>query len=776
MTMRLIKAFLFSFFTLILFSACTAEAGEKSSVETPSIIPLPAVMEFKEGSFNINKETVFVVTNEEERKLAHLLNDRFTDASGFSLETASGAPEDNFIRFKKNSDLKEEAYTLKVGKNSIEIESNSFAGKLYALETLRQLLGLDINNASENKIGNWEVPALYISDYPRYEWRGLMLDVSRHFFEKEYIFETIDRMAMLKLNTLHLHLVDDQGWRIEIKEYPKLTEVGAWRADQEDKHWNARSENQPGTQGSYGGFYTQEEIKEIVAYAEERAVTVVPEIEMPAHVMSAIAAYPELSCHGRPIAVPSGGVWPITDIYCPGKENTFQFLENVLLEVMDLFPSRYIHVGGDEATKTEWEQCPHCKKRMEEEGLENVEELQSYFIKRMENFLSAHDRVLIGWDEILEGGLAPGATVMSWRGIKGGLEASAQGHDVIMSPGTPLYFNHYQGDPDKEPIAQGGYNNLKMVYQFDPVVDSMTTKQKNHVLGAQANLWSEYIPTAAHSEYMLFPRLVALSEILWTPEENKNWVGFVKRLKDMNKRLENLGINYSTTMYDVTASATVDSTNSVIINLENELPDSRIYYSLDGSNPTKGSELYDEPFLIDESSTLKAVVIEDGKAMGDTLVKAFRFHDGLGGKISYEPKYDDRYTGIGNTTLINILRGSKNFHDGQWLGWLNKDVEINLDLQGKKEISKISIGSMTDQGSGIYYPSKVEFFAGSQKNKLQKLGEVDYDFQNHGSVELKDFKVDFNPVPLQYIKVVVHRFDQKKNGGVWTFLDELIVE
>ena len=774
--MRLIQVLYFSFLSFILFSSCTTNSGGVSSTEVPSIIPLPATMEFKEGSFDINDETVIVVTNDEEKKLANLLNERLTTASGFTLKILSNAPEDNFIRFKDHNELEEEAYNLKVNKKSIEIESNSFAGRLYALETLRQLLDLDVQNSSGNKVQNWKVPAIYISDYPRYEWRGLMLDVSRHFFEKEYIFKTIDRMAMLKLNTLHLHLVDDQGWRIEIKEYPKLTEIGGWRVDQENKHWNARTKNQPGDESTYGGFYTQEEIKEIVAYAEENAITVVPEIEMPAHVMSAIAAYRELSCHGKEIAVPSGGVWPITDIYCAGKENTFRFLENVLIEVMDLFPSKYIHVGGDEATKTEWEKCLDCRKRMEEEGLENVEVLQSYFIRRMENFLSSHDRVLIGWDEILEGGLAPGATVMSWRGIKGGWEASSQGHDVIMSPGTPLYFNHYQGDPDKEPIAQGGYNTLEMVYHFDPVVDSMTTAQKNHVLGAQANLWSEYIPTESHSEYMLFPRLIALSEILWTPEEKKDWSGFVNRLKDMNRRLDNLDINYSTTMYDVTASATTDSDNSITISLENELPDSKIFYSLDGSNPDENSQFYKNPFLIDKNTILKAVVIEDGKVMGDTLVKNFRFHKGLGAKISYEPEYDKRYTGIGNKTLINILRGSKNFHDGQWLGWLNKDVEIILDLEEIKEISNISLGSMTDQGSGIYFPSKVEFFAGSQENELQKLGEVVHEFQNRGSVELKDFKLDFNSVQVQYIKVVVHRFNQLKDGGAWTFLDEIIID
>ena len=294
-------------------------------------------------------------------------------------------------------------------------------------------------------------------------------------------------MAMLKMNVLHFHLVDDQGWRIEIKKYPKLTEVGAWRVDQEDKHWDGRYTPAADEKGTYGGFYTQEELKELVAYAATKNIEVIPEIEMPAHVSSAIAAYPELSCHERPIGVPSGGVWPITDIYCAGKENTFQFLENVLTEVMDIFPSKYIHVGGDEATKTNWKACPHCNKRMKVEGLKNAEELQSYFIKRMERFINSKGKKLIGWDEILEGGIAPEATVMSWRGVAGGIEAAKQGHDVIMTPGSHCYFDHYQGPQNEEPLAWGGYTPLSKVYTFDPVVDTMTPAEAKHVLGRQAH-------------------------------------------------------------------------------------------------------------------------------------------------------------------------------------------------------------------------------------------------------------------------------------------------
>ena len=356
-----------------------------------------------------------------------------------------------------------------------------------------------------------------------------MLDLSRHFFDKEYIKEIIDGLAMHKINVLHLHLVDDQGWRIEIKKYPKLTDIGAWRVDQEDTHWKTREDVNPSEKGTYGGFLSQDELKELVAYAELKNIEIIPEIEMPAHVTSAIAAYPELSCFAKPVGVPSGGLWPITDIYCAGKEATFKFLENVLIEVMDIFPSKYIHIGGDEATKTNWKVCPHCKKRMKNEGLHDVEELQSYFVKRMEKFINSKGKKLIGWDEILEGGLAPDATVMSWRGVKGGVAAAKQGHDVIMTPTSHCYFDHYQGPINDEPLAWGGYTPLSKVYKFDPVVDEMTKEEAKYVLGGQANLWSEYIPTKKQSQYMIYPRLAALSETLWSPKELRNWDDFSSR-------------------------------------------------------------------------------------------------------------------------------------------------------------------------------------------------------------------------------------------------------
>ncbi|MEO7282545.1 beta-N-acetylhexosaminidase, partial [Gelidibacter sp.] len=431
---------------IAMMASCQESKAPKVFTESDiAIIPKPVELTLQPGSFQFNKNTQFVISDASQKEVTSVLIDKFKNAAGWNLSVSEQAPKNNFVQFVVDGNLEDEAYKMDVNSDRVLISAKGNAGFLYGLETLRQLLPTAIESSKLVSNESWEIPNLTIKDHPRYRYRGLMLDVSRHFFEIDYLKETIDRLAMLKMNVLHLHLVDDQGWRIEIKKYPKLTEVGAWRVDQEDKHWDGRTETSPDEKGTYGGFYTQEQLKDLVAYAATKNVEIIPEIEMPAHVTSAIASYPELSCHERPVGVPSGGVWPITDIYCAGKDSTFEFLENVLLEVMEIFPSKYIHVGGDEATKTNWAQCPDCKKRMQTEGLTNVEELQSYFIKRMERFISTHDKKLIGWDEILEGGLAPEATVMSWRGVDGGLKAASEGHDVIMTPGSHCYFDHYQG-------------------------------------------------------------------------------------------------------------------------------------------------------------------------------------------------------------------------------------------------------------------------------------------------------------------------------------------
>ena len=764
-------------FLLVLAVGCGEESKTIFTENDINIVPKPLEMKLNQGAFRFTKDTKLVAANDQ-TQVFEVLQNKFVSAAGWNLGVVNTAPSSNFVQLSTDVSLPEEAYNLKVTENQVIIYASGHNGFLYGLETIRQLLPVAIESKNVVSNMNWDIPNVEIKDSPRFKWRGFMLDVSRHFFDKDYVMETIDQLALLKMNTLHLHLVDDQGWRIEIKKYPKLTEVGGFRVDQEDKPWNARPTPELGKETTYGGFYTQEDIKEIVAYAESRGITVVPEIEMPAHVMSAIAAYPELSCFQKPIMVPSGGVWPITEIYCPGKETTFEFLENVLLEVMELFPSRYIHVGGDEATKTNWEKCPDCKKRIQEEGLETVEELQSYFIRRMERFLSSKGRTLLGWDEILEGGLAPGATVMSWRGVKGGLEASEAGHDVVMTPNSHCYFDYYQGDQDAEPLAWGGNLPLGKVYQFDPVVDGMSEEQAKHVLGGQANLWTEYVPTKAQAEYMTYPRLAALAEAVWSSKDNRNWDDFSNRVSSLFQRYGIMGVNYAKSAYQVTTETSVNTENGVIsIALKSEFPQADIRFSLDGSDITSASEKYSAPVDIDRTTNIKAQVFKDGEPVGAIFEKTIKYHKAVGKPVTYINKYHDSYKGAEDLGMVNVVRGSKNFHDGQWQGWLDNDMELVIDLESPTELEKISVGALENQGSGIYFPIQVEVFLSDDGKTFRSAGSVKREYAANNGSELKDFVIEIGKQNARYIKVKATNLGTAPTGGgSWMFIDEVVVE
>jgi hexosaminidase len=512
----------------------------------PAIIPQPVKIESGKGTFTMHPSAEIKFTGGEWAKNeAGFLAEILRPATGFALETEEGTDGAINLVIDTALDMNPEGYLLTVEKKKVILTGCTPAGLSRGIQTIRQLLPPEIESSTVAGGVKWTMPCVSITDFPRFSWRGMHLDVSRHFFDVDFIKRYIDILAMHKMNVFHWHLVDDQGWRIEIKKYPRLTEVGAWRVDREDKPWNSRLPQQPGEKATYGGFYTQEEIKEVVAYASERHINVVPEIEMPAHVGSALAAYPQYSCTGGPFTVPPGSVWPITDIYCAGKDETFAFLEDILTEVMELFPSPYIHIGGDEADKTEWRKCPYCQARIRKEGLKDEAELQSYFVKRMERFISSKGRMLIGWDEILEGGLAPGAAVMSWRGFDGGIEAAKAGHNVVMTPVSHTYFNLYQADPATEPLAYRGIINLEKVYLFEPVPDGLTEDEAKHIIGAQACLWTEMVPDGRTAEYMILPRLTAMSEVLWSATESRNWVDFNIRLIRMMEHFDVMGLNYS---------------------------------------------------------------------------------------------------------------------------------------------------------------------------------------------------------------------------------------
>lgn len=504
--------------------------------QTVSIIPQPSKLTINSSEFILNNDCslLFDKTNMELYNVAGLFNEYLYKYYGFNLANHDNGKSIT-LQISSAIDLGKEGYKLIIDANQINIVSSNPAGIFYGIQSLKQLLPIESGKT------DMAIPALEIEDQPRFSWRGNMLDVGRHFFPVSFLKKYIDILAMYKINVFHWHLTDDQGWRIEIKKYPMLTEISHWREETVVGH--ARDSKVFDGLG-YGGFYTQDQIKDLVQYAAERFITVVPEIEMPGHSCAILAAYPNLGCTGGPYKVQ--GMWGVhKDVFCAGNVETFQFLEDVLDEVCELFQSEFIHVGGDECPKAAWENCPKCQERIQKEGLADEHELQSYFIKRMERYLDSKGRRLIGWDEILEGGLPPKATVMSWRGEKGGIEAAKQNHDVVMSPNSHMYFDYYQAeDKENEPLAIGGYLPLEKVYSYEPLPGELNAEEKKHILGAQANLWTEYIPSTSHAEYMLLPRLCALSEITWSPAELKNFENFQQRLEKHYSLLEMLGFNY----------------------------------------------------------------------------------------------------------------------------------------------------------------------------------------------------------------------------------------
>lgn len=521
--------------------------GAQSSAQAASVVPKPVKLEIGERTFNINGDTRILADTADAgaARTAGYLASVLRPATGFPLSVQALADGETgnaiVLCLLQNADnLGKEGYRLDVTPSSITIAAPSDTGLFYGVQTLRQLMPAEILSATPAQGAEWTVPCVHIEDYPRFAWRGILVDVSRHFMPKEALKEFIDAMALQKMNSLQLHLTDDQGWRIEIRKYPKLTEVGAWREKTVVGHAGRKPWKFDGQR--HGGFYTQDDIRELVAYAAQRHVRIVPEIEMPGHAQAAIASYPELGNTKEQLPVwPGFGI--NKNIFSP-EENTILFLQHVLAEVVDLFPSLYIHVGGDEAVKDQWKKSRVAQERIETLGLEDEDELQSYFIRRMDAFLTERGRRLVGWDEILEGGLAEGATVMSWRGEEGGIKAANAGHDVVMAPNAYTYFDYYQGDKKTEPLAIGGNLPLEKVYSFNPIPGGLEPDKEKHILGAQAQLWTEYIATPEHLEYMAFPRACALAEVVWSPQESRDYGDFRARLAPHLERLDALGVHY----------------------------------------------------------------------------------------------------------------------------------------------------------------------------------------------------------------------------------------
>ncbi|WP_052670932.1 glycoside hydrolase family 20 protein [Draconibacterium sediminis] len=749
--------------------------------QSADIVPKPVSVVKKEGVFKItdNTKVLFNASDETEKEFSDLAKDLLKSATGNTPEfVAPTAPKEGNILIQLNNPLDtkigNEGYTLSIQNDRVFLNANTTAGLFYGMHSIWQLL--TVNDGTT-------LPCMDITDYPRFGWRGLHLDVSRHFMPVEFIYKYIDYIALNKMNVFHWHLVDDQGWRIEIKKYPKLTDVGAWRADREDLDWNSRKEPVKENEPKYGGFYSQEDVKAIVEYARKKHVTVIPEIEMPAHVMSALAAYPEFSCTGEYKPVPPGGVWPITHIFCAGKEETFNFLEDVLTEVMELFLSTYIHIGGDEATKTEWEKCELCQKRMTDEGLKDEHELQAYFIKRIEKFLNKNGRQLIGWDEILEGGLDPTATIMSWRGSDPGIRAAKAGHDVVMSPTSHCYFDYYQGDPSLEPKAFGGNITLKKVYNYEPVPAELSIDEAKHIIGAQANIWTEYMPNGRHVEYMIMPRMSALSEVLWSPKDAKDWGDFSKRMESQYKRFDKLGINYATSAFQVSAKPELDPANkSIKIELSTEAYDPTIYYTTDGSKPTANSKKYTQPFSISKSGTVKAVVIQDGELKTEPLATDFFIHKAIACKVDQKFPNSKSYESTGEYALVNGIKGTRNHADGNWKGFVGNDFVGTVDLGKETEFSAVKVGVLQNIGAWIFYPSQMIVEGSNDGKTFKKIGSVKNKVSiSDGERQIQELVVNKKAL-ARYLRVTVKNLGECPKGHAgagepaWLFVDEIIVE
>ncbi|QIP13445.1 family 20 glycosylhydrolase [Spirosoma aureum] len=589
------------------------------------LIPQPVDIQVQRGSFSITKSASISYNKPQAQAVADMTAQKLNMPTGFGIRAQAG--KKGAIRFDLNdtpdSKLGKEGYTLDASSKGIIITANEPAGLFYGMQSLLQLLPKEIESKTATT-ATWTIPAVRITDYPRFAWRGIMLDVSRHFFSKEDVKKYIDQLARLKYNTFHWHLTDDNGWRIEIKSLPKLTEVGAWRV-QRAGHFGNRLDPKPGETASYGGFYTQEDIKEIIKFAQDRNVTIVPEIDVPGHSMAALAAYPELSCTKATVSVNPGTAFSewygngtfkmlVENTLNPSDEKVYEFLDKVFTEVAALFPNPYIHVGGDECYKGYWAQDPGCQALMKQLNIRHVEDLQGYFMNRVEKILKAKGKKLLGWDEILEGGISPEATVMSWRGVKGGIEAAHMGHDVVMTPTTFAYIDYQQSDIDPPIYAS---LRTKKSYSFEPVPDGVDAK---HILGGQANLWTEQVPNLRYAEYMSYPRSWALADVYWSPKEIKNWETFVPRMETHFDRADVAQINYSRAVYDAIIKTSLKN-GKLVLELDSEVPNLDIFYSIDDTMPDAFSTKYSQPVeLPDGPITLRVITYRAGKPIGHLII------------------------------------------------------------------------------------------------------------------------------------------------------------
>jgi hexosaminidase len=730
-----------------------------------SLIPQPSTMQEVPGYFSL-MSSVNISSSPAFTDVARLWSEHTfgKELPLMPLSASRGGAGRIIFEQKKNSNSKNsdsEGYQLRIDANRIHLTAATVAGAQRGVQTLLQL--------AEIQPDARKLPGMELTDEPRFGYRGMHLDVSRHFYDLNFVKRYIDLMALYKFNTFHWHLTDGAGWRLEIKKYPALTERAAWRPFRTWKEWwaSSRHYSREGDPNAYGGYYTQEQARELVAYAARRGITVIPEIEMPGHSEEVLAVYPDLSCSGKP---------HVSSEFCLGNDSTFTFLEDVLTEVMAIFPSNYIHIGGDEANTAAWKTCPKCQQRIRDHNLADEHALQSYAVRRVAQFLAKKGRKMIGWDEILQGDtpeapLAEGATVMSWRGEKGGIAAAKKGHDVIMTPGGYVYFDSYQANPTTQPEAIGGFLPLQKVYSYQPIPKELTAMEAKHVLGAQANIWTEYVPTTEHLEYMVFPRMLALSEVVWSDSSARYWPDFKGRLQDHYRLLQRRVVNYYRPGTELEILANFQPNERIArVEFRSEQYQPEIRYTLDGSEPTPQSNRYAEPFSLKESASIRAVLYRNGAAIGPVAVLPVDFHKALGKPITYGIRYTKSYPAQGDGTLVNGNRGSFTYGDQQWLGFEGIDMDVTIDLQQVKTLQDVQVGFMQLTGPGVYMPRYVEVSLSTDGKAFSTPVRVERTVpESVDTLVINDVKVPINGQSARYIRVFA------KNNKGYMFADEIQV-
>lgn len=747
------------------------------------IIPIPnEVTTTEQGEFLLNSDTriAYPAENAAMKRNAEFLAQFIEQNTGWKLALTTETTGNNLITLAASLENENpEAYTLTANKEGIRIDGATEAGCFYGIQTLRKALPVVAGATSEITI-----PAVEVKDAPRFSYRGAHLDVSRHFFTVDEVKSFIDMLALHNINRFHWHITDDQGWRIEIKKYPELTKVGAYRPETVIGHNTGKYDGTP-----HEGFYTQEQCRDIVAYAAERHIIVIPEIDLPGHMQAALAAYPHLGCTGGPYKVWQD--WGVSEnVLCAGNDETMQFVADVLTEVVDIFPSEYIHVGGDECPKTRWAECPKCQARIKKEGLKAdgkhtaEERLQSYVINFAEKHLNSLGRQMIGWDETLEGGLAPNATVMSWRGEGGGIEAARQKHKVIMTPNTYLYFDYYQTkDLENEPIAIGGYLPVKTVYNYEPMPKALTPEEQQYIIGVQANLWTEYIPTLQQIQYMELPRMAALSEVQWSKADQKNYDCFTKRLPRFIKLYKHLGYNYAKHIFDVSATFATDTKQQAIIVKLSTIDSAEVRYTLDGTEPTEQSNLYADSIIIKEACTIKAAAFREGERT-NVLTESFSFCKSTACPVEMLQPINKQYHFAGAVTLVDGLVGpNTNYQTGRWIAFFKNDLEAVVDLGKATEVSNVSFNTCVEKGAWIFDARKVEVFLSEDgKNYTQVVNEELPEMKESDPNKIYNHSYSFAPAKARYVKVKavpehkIPAWHGGKGNPSFLFVDEIMVK